>query len=59
MRYGGTGMMTTRRTEGGPSGGADGPVPVRFEARIPAVFAGVLATWVLIAAWKLVRGMLW
>lgn len=26
-----------------------------FEARIPAVFAAVLATWVLIAAWKVLR----
>jgi hypothetical protein len=32
---------------------------MRLEARIPAVFAGVLATWVLIAGWKLVRDMLW
>ena len=26
-----------------------------LEARIPAVFAAVLATWVLIAAWKVLR----
>ena len=29
-----------------------------FEARIPAVFAAVLATWVLIAAWKVLRHLM-
>ena len=30
-----------------------------LEARIPAVFAAVLATWVLIAAWKVLRQLMW
>jgi hypothetical protein len=35
----------------------DGPAPggAWLEARIPAVFAAVLATWALIAAWKVFR----
>ncbi len=34
-------------------------VPDWFEARIPAVFAAVLTTWVLITAWKLLRAIVW
>ena len=30
-----------------------------IEARIPAVFAAVLATWVLIAALKVLRHLMW
>lgn len=30
-----------------------------LEGRIAAVFAVVLVTWVLIAAWKVIRGLLW
>jgi len=30
-----------------------------LEARIPAVFAAVLATWVLIAAWQALSHLLW
>ena len=30
-----------------------------LEARIPAVFAAVLATWVLIAAWRVLRHLMW
>lgn len=30
-----------------------------LEARIPAVFAAVLATWVLIAAWWVLRHLMW
>jgi hypothetical protein len=29
-----------------------------LEARIPAVFVAVLATWVLIAAWKALRHLM-
>ena len=29
-----------------------------LEARIPSVFAAVLATWVLIAAWKVLRHLM-
>ncbi|HEX6139782.1 MAG TPA: hypothetical protein VF013_04865 [Candidatus Limnocylindria bacterium] len=29
-----------------------------LEARIPAVFAAVLATWALIAGWKVLRHLL-
>ena len=34
-----------------------GPAPAGswLEARIPGVFTAVLATWVLIAAWKVMR----
>jgi hypothetical protein len=30
-----------------------------LEARIPAVFAAALATWVLIVAWKALRHLMW
>ncbi len=29
-----------------------------LEGQILAVFAGVLVTWVLIAAWKVIRGLM-
>ncbi len=30
-----------------------------LEGRIPAVFVVVLVTWVLIAAWKIIRHLMW
>lgn len=55
-------MMTSHRTEGGLPGDPVDPVwhhsvqgPGWLEARIPAVFAAVLVTGIMIAAWNLVR----
>jgi hypothetical protein len=45
-----------------PTEGRVPPEPTRgggwLEARIPAVFAAVLAAWALIAGWKVLRQLL-
>lgn len=40
---------------GGPPPGEPALGGAWLEARIPAVFAAVLATWLLIAGWKVLR----